>query len=179
MSAETKQIIIELWEQTGKESAGATELGQIQQALLARPGTGMLKSPASIARVLADHGVPLQHPGILEADLAWRQEQMSALFRPEELNLDTLQAATSLIEKIERLGREFEGNDALLGHLRRSVRKIKDELDLFAARERVEKETQLAQELAQWLLVWLQNPQIFREWLELRRSTAEFQEHFG
>lgn len=177
MSAETKQIIIELWEQTGRESAGATELGLIQQALLARTGTGRVRSPASIARVLADHGVPLQHPGILEADRAWRQEGMSAVFRPEELNLETLQAATSLMEKIERLGRESD--DTLLGHLRRSVRKIKDELELFAARERVEKETQLAQELAQWLLVWLQNPQIFREWLELRRNTDEFKARFG
>jgi hypothetical protein len=37
----------------------------------------------------------------------------------------------------------------------------------------------LAQELAQWLTVWLQNPQIFEDWLALRRATADFRERFG
>ena len=37
---------------------------------------------------------------------------------------------------------------------------------------------ELAREVAQWLTIWLQNPQIFGEWLSLRRSTADFQVRF-
>jgi hypothetical protein len=168
-----KQIIIELWGQTGKQSAGKPELELIQQGLFERFGTAGSASPAAIARTLADHGVLLRHPEIMEADLRWRQDRMTAL-----LNFETLERATVLIEKIERLHREFGDDEGRLEHLRQSVRRIKSELDLLANREKAEKRRQLAQEVAQWLTVWLQTPQIFAEWLGLRRATTEFRERF-
>jgi hypothetical protein len=124
-------------------------------------------SPASIARALADHGVRLAHPEILQADVRWRESNL--LFSTEELTLDNLEAATRLMEKIDILRGQFEGPK--LEHLFHEVRQIKGELELTR--------TNLARELAQWLTVWLQNPGIFREWLELRRATDEFRERFG
>jgi hypothetical protein len=161
-----KQVIIELWRETGKQTAGASELELLQQGLLARFGGS--ESPAAIARTLADHGVTLRHPEIMEADQRWRNARMTALFAPEELNVGTLEAALALIQKIERLRREFGSEDE---RLRQSVRRMKVELELMTNRP-------LAEELAQWLTVWLQNPQIFEEWLTLRRATAEFREKF-
>ena len=166
-----KQVIIELWRETGKQTVGASELELLQQGLLARFGAGGSESPAAIARTLADHGVSLRHPEILEADMRWRHDWMTALFSPEDLNVGTLEAATALIQKIERLRLEFAGNEATLESLRQSVRRMKGELELMTNQP-------LAQELAQWLTVWLQNPQIFEEWLALRRATAEFRERF-
>ena len=93
---------------------------------------------------------------------------MTALFSPEDLNVGTIEAAIALIQKIEHLRREFDGDDE---HLRQSVRRMKSELELMTT-------PALAQELAQWLTVWLQNPQIFEDWLALRRATAEFRERF-
>jgi hypothetical protein len=173
-----KQVIIELWRETGKQTAGASELELLQQGLFARFGAGGSESPASIARTLADHGITLRHPEILAADQRWRQSRMTAPFSPEDLNIGTLEAATALIQKIEHLRREFGADDSMLESLRQSVRGIKSELELLAKREKAEKTRQLAQELAQWLTVWLQNPQIFEEWLALRRATAEFRERF-
>lgn len=164
-----KQVIIELWRETGKQTAGASELELLQQGLLARLGGS--ESPASIARTLADHGVTLRHPEIMEADQRWRHARMTAPFSPEDLNVGTLEAATALIQKIERLRREFGGDETMLEHLRQSVRRMKGELELMT-------KPPLARELAQWLTVWLQNPQIFEEWLALRRATAEFRERF-
>ncbi len=164
-----KQVIIELWRETGKQSAGAAELELIQQRLPARFAAS--ESPASIARTLADQGVLLRHPEVIEADLRWRRDRLNALFSTEELNFGTIEAATALIDKIERLHREFAEDDAMLERLRQSVRRMKSELELMRNRS-------LAQELAQWLTVWLQNPAIFPEWLALRRATAEFQERF-
>ena len=57
-------------------------------------------------------------------------------------------------------------------HLRQAVRSLKSELDPLSSR------TQLAAEVAEWLTVWLQNPQIFAEWLDLRQNTAEFRQRF-
>jgi len=154
-------LIVEVWEQTGREVVGAEDLSLIQDALVQRFGSE--SSPASIARVLADHGARLGHPEILRADSRWREQQH--LFTSEDLAFDTIDAANAFIEKLQKLQPTQS--------LRQSVLQIKQELDLLGTRRPV------AREVAQWLTVWLQNPQIFTEWLELRRSTVEFQELFG
>jgi len=133
-------------------------------------------SPASIARALADHGARLRHPDILTTDVRWRERNL--LLAPEDLTFGTLQAALALIEKIQRLREEFEDNPAALEHLRQSVLQIKNELELLAASEKCGNR-ELASEVAQWLTVWLQTPQIFQEWLSLRHATPDFQERFG
>src|SRR5215207_11001468 len=112
-----EQLILELWERLAADFVGAAELGEIQRVL----GTkGVSESPASIARVLADHGARLSHPEVLDADVRWRER--NALFTPEELTFGTLEAATALIEKIERLRAQFETDNSMLEHLRQSVR---------------------------------------------------------
>ena len=154
------EFIIEVWEGMEKEVVGASELGVIESAVVERFGTAM--SPASIARVLADHGARLGHPEILQADARWREKQL--LFTADDLEFGDLAAARKLIDKIQQSG----GDPAM----RQSVRTLKTELDSLSA------SNQLAAEVTQWLGVWLQNPQIFAEWLVLRQNTAEFRERF-
>jgi len=157
------EFIIEVWEAMGKEVVGASELELIENACLEHFGSAI--SPASIARVLADHGARLGHPEILQADARWREKQ--SLFNAEELEVTNLAAAIRLINRIEQL-RQSENVE----RLRPAVRAIKTELDYFAAGK------PLAAEVAQWLAVWLQNPQIFSDWLALRQNTPEFHERF-
>jgi hypothetical protein len=152
-----------------QEVVGAPELESIQETIAERFGTSV--GPASIARALADHGVRLGHPEILQADLLWRERNQ--LFTPEDLTFGTIDAANALIEKIESLGQQSENE-----HLRHEVRQFKTELDLLAANDKAPNR-ELAQEIAQWLTIWLQTPQIFSEWLSLRRSTADFQARFS
>ena len=156
-----------------KEVVGAAELELIQQAIAVRFGT--ILSLASIARTLADHGALLGHPDVLVADVRWRER--TSLLTPDDLTLGSLEAATGLIEKIEALRQEFGNDKPMLEHLRQSVQQIKNELDVVAASGNAGNRI-LAQEVAQWLTVWLQNPQIFPEWLALRRNTPEFREKF-
>ena len=165
-------LIIDVWKPLDKEVVGAAELELVRETIIQR--FGMNVSPATIARALADHGVRLGHPEILEADMRWRER--NALLTPEDLTVATLEAATALMEKIERLRQRFEHEELMLEHLLHEVRRIKSELELMAASDKSNKH--LAGELAQWLTVWLQNPQIFPEWLALRRNTDEFQSRF-
>jgi hypothetical protein len=172
------EFIIEVWERTGKETAGAAELDLIQAAVAERFGHGAPMSPASIARVLADHGVRLTHPEVLQADARWRER--NELFDPENLDPDTIEAVTELIETLELTSREFQDDPVMFERLRQSVRQMQAELNLIASSEKTrQKRRELARETAQWLTVWLQNPQIFPEWLALRRATSEFRELFG
>ena len=153
----------------GKEILGAAELGQIQEALAERFGSEA--SPASIARVLADQGARLGHPEILQADTRWRERQQH-FFTPDDLAFDSIDSANAFIQKIQQA--------PLQPSLRQSVLQIKNELDVLVTLPNVPANRRaVARETAQWLTVWLQNPEIFAEWLDLRRSTTEFQELFG
>jgi hypothetical protein len=172
VSANNKeQLILEVWGDTGLETAGAAELALIQQALLERLGAQGRESPASIARTLADHGVRLKHPEVFDADVRWREREMFAGFSYEELNFTTIAAALAWIEKLTALPPEAE--------LRRFVVQIKTELESLAGSKRISlREREVAGEVAQWLTIWLQNPPIFGDWLSLRRQSIEFRERF-
>jgi len=161
MNRTRELLIIDAWKPLDKEVVGASELESIRETIVEAD-----VSPASIARALADHGVRLGHPEILQADVRWRESNL--FFTPEDLTLNTLEGATALMDKIESLRRQLE--NPRVEQLYQRVRQFKSELELIP--------TSLAQELAQWLTIWLQNPQIFSEWLDLRRATAEFRERF-
>ena len=118
-------------------------------------------SPAAIARTEADRGAQLVHPDVLNTDVRWRSAR---LFTAEELKFDTVAAAVSWME-------ELPGKNPP----REPVLSLKRDLELVVASSRTcEKDRQLAAEVAQWLTIWLQNPQIFADWFALRRETVEF-----
>jgi hypothetical protein len=160
MNRTKELLIIDAWKPLDKEVVGASELELIRESIVERFKADV--SPASIARALADHGARLGHPEILQADMRWRESNL--FLTPEDLTLEKLENATALMEKLERLRLELE--KSRMEQLYQQVRQLKSELELMP--------TSLGQELAQWLTIWLQNPQIFGEWLDLRRATAEF-----
>ena len=166
MNRTKELLIIDAWKPLDKEVVGASELESIRETIANRFGTDV--SPAFIARALADHGAKLGHPEILQADVRWRESNL--VFTPEDLTFETLESATALMDKIESLRRQLESDKPKLEQLYQQVRQLKSELELMP--------TSLGQELAQWLAIWLQNPQIFSDWLALRRDTAEFRAQF-
>lgn len=170
-----EQFIVEVWEELGTEVVGVSELSVIEKAVVERLGTAV--SPASIARILADHGARLGHPEILQADTRWREEHF--LFTPEQLEFANLDAAKALLNRIEQLRAQFENDSTKRERLRQTVRQFKTDMDFIAGSPRAgQKRRELAREVAQWLVIWLQNPQIFTEWLALRQNTVEFRERF-
>jgi len=165
------QFILDWWTENGNEPAGAAELDQIQQALLESFGAQGREGPASIARTLADNGVRLKHPEILDADVHWREREQVSLFTSEELNFTSIEAAIVFVEKLAGLPQGPE--------LRSFVLQLKIELEVVAKSMRIPLPDRLvAVEVAHWLTVWLQNPAIFSDWLVLRRDSAEFRERF-
>ena len=96
----------------------------------------------------------------------------------EALNAN-LDAAKALLNRIEQLRAQFENDSTMWERLRQMVRQFKTDLDFIAGSPRAgQKRRELAREVAQWLVIWLQNPQIFTEWLALRQNTVEFRERF-
>src|SRR5687767_6857752 len=174
----TKQdLIIEVWEALDCESVGARELQQIQEVVSQRFGAGSGDSPASIARSLADEGAVLRHPEVLSLDTEWRERELSKLIAPDELDFSGLAQAHQSITKLDELRRKFEQDNepAQMDRLRAMVVKLKQH-QLGIARSRIINRQQRleAKEIAQWLTVWLQSPDLFEEWLSLRQRSPEF-----
>ena len=165
------QFIVDWWTENGNEPAGAAELDQLQHALLENLGAQGRESPASIARTLADNGVRLKHPEIIETDAGWREREQFSLFTPEELTFTNIDVAIAFVDKLTGLP---QGPD-----LRSFILQLKVELEAVAKSMRVPLPDRLvAIEAAHWLHIWLQNPAIFSDWLALRRDSSEFRERF-
>jgi len=190
-------LIIEVWEALDCESVGAGELEQIQQALREKFGEGAWESPASIARTVADEGAVLRHPEIFNCDLKWRRQEMEKGSFQGGLNFGDLASAFESVVKIEEkrlqlqteLHRgtgekgkgERETNNRAAGsrELRDIVTAAREEL-LLRSRSKIldDGQRQQAKEISEWLVVWLQAPELFSDWLDLRRRAPEFRRRF-
>jgi hypothetical protein len=182
-NARTKrELIIEVWECLDCESVGARELQQIQQVLLEQFGAGAAASPAVIARTVADEGAVLRHPEVFECDRSWREKNLKKWAFREVLNFSDLTAAFASVVKLEerRLQLQSDSDGQSLTDLRGVVVALRKDL-LLKAHSKILDETQRQElkEIAYWLAVWLQAPELFSDWLDLRRRSPEFRKKFG
>jgi hypothetical protein len=176
--ARTKQdLIIEVWEDLDCESVGARELKQIQDAISSRFGAGAVESPAAIARMLADEGAILRHPEVLDYDTEWRQDFLMQDIPQDQFDFSSLEKAADSLTAINLLRKKLhsESDQNRLRALRELAIKYKQEVHLVAQSKIVEERNRLeAKEIIHWLTIWLQDPDIFEDWLSLRRRSPEF-----
>jgi hypothetical protein len=172
-----QEVAIRTWQQIDSESVGAPELELIQKALHEALGEGAVESPASIARMLADAGARLRHPEVLECDTRWREERLSSLVNREELRFSTVAEAVESFARLEQLREQLAGagDEVGLRQLRQLGLKLRREFEFIASGQSSEEPKGiLARELDQWLAVWLQTPDLFLDWLSLRRQSPGF-----
>ena len=176
-----RDLIIEVWEHLDCESVGADELEQIQLVLGEKFGEGALESPASIARTVADEGAVLRHPEIFDCDLKWRKRKMEKGMLGDQLTFQDLSSAFESVVKIEekRLQLKIDTEAKGLQELGEIVAAARRE-SLLRATSKIlqENERKQAQEISEWLRVWLQAPELFSDWLDLRRRSPDFRKKF-
>ena len=173
-------LIIEVWEALDCESVGARELEQIRQAVAGKFGEGAAPSPASIARSVADEGAVLRHPEVFDFDAEWRERKI--IESSADLGFANLQEALESFVKLDEQRQRLEGanNDQDLKRLRESIVRARADVQLRAQSKIVSPgEREEAKEIANWLRVWLESPELFIDWLDLRRRSAEFVKKFG
>jgi hypothetical protein len=188
--AQTKrEVIIAAWERRQRPAAGEKELREIQRALAGRFGEGGVASPAAIARVLADEDAELRHPEVIEFDARWREAKIQKGTAPVAKNLVrasenplTLSRAARLIGKLDRARQRFarKADATNLRRLRDLAIKEKQHAEARAHDSRLNEQARTEQaEIAEWLRVWLQTPDLFADWLDLRKRSPEFQQKFS
>ena len=184
-----REIAVRAWRDLGAPKVGGNELTKIQKVLARDGGPGGAVGPAAIARILADEGAELRHPEVIECDALWRQSQIEK--EAERLDgigmLDAdkplgLEQAQSLIEKLEELrGRFDQARDLASLRQIRTLAISGRQTALSRAKNRSLKEVARNEqlEIADWLRIWLNNPELFEQWLELRKSSTEFKQKFS
>jgi hypothetical protein len=88
-----------------------------------------------------------------------------------------LEEAESSLRQIDRLYREFQraGDQKGIRFARQAALRLKRQTTALSQSPKLTPAQRSEMgEAAQWLNVWLQTPNIFDQWLELRKATAEF-----
>jgi hypothetical protein len=177
-----RELIIEAWEHLDCESVGAGELESIAKVVRSRYGDGAVDSPASTARLLADEGAELRHAEVLELDARTRAYSPYQPMLRNVLKFSDFKQAIASVKRLENLRKQFERlkDREGLRIIRETAQKGRQRALMISRNPAVEqtKREQKA-EIAEWFAVWLRQPEIFEEWVELRQRSNEFQKRFG
>ena len=184
-----RELIVQVWNRLKRPSIGERELRAIQRAIRERFGESPTDSPAAIARLLADEGAELRHPEVIEFDAVQRQMQiekdanvMSDLDNFISTEPLGLKQAEVFIKKLERVRTQSErSGDRRTSRRARDTainsRRIAQALAMDQNLNRAQRAEQA--EIAAWLAVWLQTPNLFADWLDLRRGSPDFRKKFA
>jgi hypothetical protein len=187
-----REKVVATWRSLGKPKVGGEELRRIQQALgnysEDSVASGGVVSPAAIARILADEGAELRHPEVIEFDATWREaeihreagkfDDLGEILSESPMGL---QDAESLIRRLEKMRVRFDrAGDKQSEMQGRTLAIEAREAAVSRSKNKLVNEAVRAEqaELASWLGIWLQTPELFEQWLELRKSSPDFKQKF-
>lgn len=170
-----KEMILEAARALGKPRFTPAEIEQIRRQLIAHMGESGKTSPDYIVSVLEAAGMRVMWS--TESDTAGRYEEEFT----DLLHFSTLEEAEMCLVRLDELLRKFQGEGeraaaervrevARLGRRRAEMISRNHKVD---ARKRADKE-----EIAHWFGIWLETPDAFFDWLEVRKQSAEFQRSF-
>jgi hypothetical protein len=169
-----KQIILDLCRDLGLERASERDLRRIQAGVRQRLADKGGTSLSYIASVLREAGVAVDYQDRF-ADPAMEEPYASRL--KGALQFRDLPSAENSLRNLDQMYREYrEAADHEGTSLIRSiVLKGKERASSLARNPRISPEKRWEkQEVAQWFRVWLESPNLFFDWLELRKHSEEF-----
>ena len=182
-SSRTKpDLIIEVWERLDCESVGAKEIIEIEKAVEERFGKQAVEYPMRIARQLADEGAELRHAEIMELDVERRLDlPYDAMFR-NILRLTDLRTALASLRNLENLRRKFvkDSDKEGLRLVRETALEGKQRaLETAQFNHDRSRDPRPFSEMAEWITLWLQSPELFESWITLRIRSNDFVTRFG
>ena len=169
-----KQLILDSFRTHGWERAGQEEIRAVEAELRRALGPAGKTSFSYIASVLRKTGARVDYEDRY-AD-PWMEEPYARRLKGV-LQFGDLAAAEASLRQLDAIYREYlQAADRVGTQLVRSlIVKGKQRAGSLAASPRVSQERrQQKQEIATWFRVWLETPEIFFDWLELRKQSEEF-----
>lgn len=180
MKRKTKrEMVIEIYDREAMGEVTAREIAQINQGLVAEFGEGGAMTPAEIARILTDEELPVRFDQIFAMSTPF--ERYQHIF-DNVLQCESLEATEASIRRLDNLYRKFQRlGDRRGARFARelAIREKRRATSLSEKATLAEAQRGEQAEIAQWLSIWLQTPDLFDQWLELRKATPDFKRTFA
>jgi hypothetical protein len=174
-----KQIILEYCRAKALERIGAEEIRALENELRGRLGSNRRTSPSYIASVLREAGKIVEYHDRFTAP---SMEEPYASRLRNLLQFHDFESAEASLRKLDEVYREYrEASDRIgTGLVRSLLQKGKLRAGSLAANPRVSPDKrEEKREIATWFRIWLETPDLFFDWLELRKASEEFRRLFG
>jgi len=171
-----KALILEAAQALGAARYTPAEIEQLRRKLLADYGEAGKTGGEYIAGVLKEAGYKLVLTQQVEAELQYEEEF------EDLLHFKTLEDAEVSITRLDELARKFrgKGEKAAVERVLEIARLGKRRAEMIARNRKVEDaKRREKQEIAAWFRIWLETPEAFFNWLEVRKESAEYREQFG
>ena len=171
-----KTMILEIARELSVPRFTPAEVEQIRRQLVTRLGAAGKTSPDYIAGVLETAGMRIEWSTKADTEGQYEEEFQDLL------HFATLEDAEMCIVRLDELFRKFheDGEDAAAERVLEVARLGRRRAEMIArnhkvdAHKRAEKE-----EVMQWFKVWLETPDAFFDWLEVRKDSPDFKARFA
>lgn len=170
-----KAIILETADQLGVQKFTPAEVEQIRRRLIAQLGAEGKTSADYVMSVLEESG--LRVVWSTRSDTEGKYEEEFA----DLLHFSTLEEAEMSLIRLDELLRKFsvEGERAAVERVREIGRLGRRRAEMIAHNHKVDAAKRVEKlEIARWFGIWLETPDAFFDWLEVRKKSPEFQSSF-
>lgn len=167
-----KAQILEAARSLGVAKFTPAELEQVRRRLLAEHGEAGKTSADYIASVLHEAGMR-----VVLSTRADTGEQYEEQFQ-DLLHFSTLDEAEMCLIRLDELLRKFraEKEHAAAERVLEVARLGRRRAEMIARNRKVEAHKRAEkEEIARWFAMWLSTPELFFDWLEVRKGTMEYQ----
>lgn len=176
-SSTKKDLILEAARAFGKPRFTSAEIEQIRRQLIAKLGPHGNTSEDYIGSVLEEAGLRVVWSKESESDPAGQYDEELA----DLLHFSSLAEAEMCLIRLDELLRKFHSEHKRGGEQR--VREVallgRRRAEMISRNRKVEpKKRAEKEEIARWFGIWLETPDAFFDWLEVRKQSPEFQKAF-
>ncbi len=171
-----KAMILEIARELGVARFTPAEVEQIRRQMITRLGASGKTSPDYIAGVLETAG--LRVVWSTRADTEGRYEEEFH----DLLHFASLEEAEMCLVRLDELLRKFraEGERAAAERVLEVARLGRRRAEMIARNPKVDAVKRAEkQEVMQWFQIWLDTPDAFFDWLEVRKQSPDFQQRFA
>ena len=170
-----KELILAAAREIKTSNWTPAEIDQLRRRLIATHGEAGKTSTDYITDVLKEAGFKL---------LLTLQEDAEDQYEEEFediLHFTTLQDAEVSLMRLDELMRRFQthGEPAAVERVLNVARLGKRRAEMIARNQKVQAQKRAEkEEMASWFRIWLETPNAFFDWLDVRKQSADFQSKF-
>ncbi len=170
-----KELILQTAREINAQRYTPAEIDQLRRRLIAEHGEEGKTGAEYIADVLQDAGLKVVMTLQEEAEDQYEEEF------EDLLHFKTLEDAEVSIMRLDELMRKFQSQNerAAVDRVLNVARLGKRRAEMIARNPKVEPHKRAEkEEIASWFRIWLETPDAFFDWLDIRKQAPEFRAKF-